>query len=95
MRLYAQYIISNSLSINENNTMAISYFTSGIRKQIGDNIKKARNKLGLEQIDVATIAGVNRSYYGKIEKGLANPSIEKLYKIIKALGVKSSDILPF
>ncbi len=75
--------------------MASHYFTSAIRKEIGDNLKKARKRKGLEQIDVATIAGINRSYYGKIEKGLANPSVEKLYKIIKALEVKASDILPF
>ncbi len=75
--------------------MASHYFTNAIRKEIGDNLKKARKRKGLEQIDVATIAGINRSYYGKIEKGLANPSIEKLYKIIRALDLKSSDILPF
>jgi transcriptional regulator with XRE-family HTH domain len=71
------------------------YFTSGIRKGIGERIKKARKTKGLEQVDISAIAGINRSYYGKIEKGLANPSIGKLYKIIKALEVKSSDIFPF
>ncbi len=75
--------------------MTSYYFTIGIRKEIGENIKKARKEKKLEQVDVAAVAGVNRSYYGKIEKGLANPSIEKLYKIIKALDLKSSDIFPF
>lgn len=75
--------------------MASFYFTSGIKKAIGDNIMKARKHKKLEQVDVASIAGVNRSYYGKIEKGLANPSIEKLYKIIKALDLRSTDVFPF
>ncbi|MGH7203713.1 MAG: helix-turn-helix domain-containing protein [Candidatus Levyibacteriota bacterium] len=71
------------------------YFTPTIRETIGKNLKKARKNKGLEQADVAAIAGVNRSYYGKIEMGEANPSIEILYKIIKALNLRSSDILPF
>jgi transcriptional regulator with XRE-family HTH domain len=75
--------------------MADYYFTSGIRKEIGERIKKARKTKGLEHVDISAIAGINRSYYGKIEKGLANPTVGKLYKIIKALGIQSSDILPF
>jgi len=75
--------------------MSDFYFTSGIRKEIGEKIKKVRKAKKLEQVDISAIAGINRSYYGKIEKGLANPSVDKLYKIIKALGIKSSDILPF
>lgn len=75
--------------------MASYYYTSALKKQIGESIMKARKKKGLEQVDVAAVAGINRSYYGKIEKGLANPTIEKIYKIIKVLDLKSSDILPF
>lgn len=69
------------------------YFTPNIRREIGKSIKKSRGKLS--QIEVAVDAGVNPSYYSKIERGEVNPSIEILFKIIKALKVKSSDILPF
>lgn len=71
------------------------YFTNTIRAEIGKNIKKARVKIGLKQVEVAVDAGVNPSYYSKIERGEVNPSLEKLFKIIKALKVSSSDILPF
>lgn len=71
------------------------YFTRQIREEIGKNIKKAREKKKLKQVDVAVDAGINTSYYGKIERGLVNPSIEKLYRIIRALGLDSSDIFPF
>lgn len=70
-------------------------FTSKIKEEIGNNIQKARKKGGLKQIDVAIDAGINSSYYGKIERGIVNPSLEKLFRIIKSLKVKSSDILPF
>lgn len=71
------------------------YFTAKLREEVGRNLERARKKKGLTQIEVAVEAGLNPSYYGKIERGLVNPSLEKLYKIIKSLGVRSSDILPF
>jgi transcriptional regulator with XRE-family HTH domain len=71
------------------------YFTPKIRRKIGMNIKRTRKKLGLKQVEVAVDAGLNTSYYGKIERGLINPSLKILYRIIKALKVSSSDILPF
>jgi len=44
---------------------------------------------------VSVDAGIGSSYYGRIERGQVNPSLEKLYRIIKALKVKVSEILPF
>jgi transcriptional regulator with XRE-family HTH domain len=71
------------------------YFTAKLRQEVGGNIKKIREKRKLKQIDVAVDAGINPSYYSKIERGEVNPSLEKLYRIIKSLKVKSSDVLPF
>lgn len=71
------------------------YLTEKIRREIGKNIKRIREKKNANQIDVAVDAGVNPSYYSKIERGEVNPSIDILYKIIKSLRVQSSDILPF
>lgn len=71
------------------------YFTKQLREKTGKRIRKARKDKGLKQVEVAVDAGLSPSYYGKIERGLVNPSLEKLHKIIKSLGVKSSDILPF
>ena len=75
--------------------MASFYYTTAIKKEIGEKIMKARKQKNLEQIDIAALAGINRSYYGRIEKGLANPTVEKLYKIIKVLDLTSSQVLPF
>lgn len=71
------------------------YFTAKLRQEIGKNIKKIREKKRLKQVYVAVDAGINPSYYSKIERGEVNPSLEKLFRIIKSLKVKSFDILPF
>jgi len=71
------------------------YFTVKIRKELGNNLKRIRKKKDLKQVEVSVDAGVNPSYYSKIERGEVNPSLEKVYRIIKALKIHSSDILPF
>ena len=71
------------------------YFTASIRENIGNKIKKARENMGVTQVVAAVDAGINSSYYSKIERGEVNPSLEVFFRIIKALKVKSSEILPF
>lgn len=71
------------------------YFTKQIKEEIGENITRIRKKKDLKQVEVAVDAGINPSYYSKIERGEVNPSMEKIYRIIKSLRVKSSEILPF
>jgi transcriptional regulator with XRE-family HTH domain len=47
------------------------------------------------QAEVAKHAGTNTNYYAKLERGEAVPSLKMLEKVVKALGIKSSDVLPF
>ena len=63
--------------------------------KIGKNIRKIREHKNRTQEDVSSEAGIEMSYYSKIERGEANPSLEIIYAVIRALHVKSSDILPF
>lgn len=64
-------------------------------KEVAANMKKIRLHKGLTQLEVAKKAGINSNYYAKIERGKLKPSVAKFEKIVKALEVKSSDILPF
>ena len=67
----------------------------GSQKQFGKNIKIARSKSDLTQQQVADKAKMHVNYYARIERGGENPSYEALEKIVKALGIKSSEVLPF
>lgn len=62
---------------------------------IGKNIRKTRKQQRKGQLDIAVEAGIEPGYYSRIERGQANPSLEKIYAIVRALGIKSSEILPF
>lgn len=67
----------------------------GSQQKFGQNLKIARKKANLTQQQIADKAKVHVNYYARIERGGENPSYEALEKIVKALGVKSSEVLPF
>lgn len=62
---------------------------------IGRKLQAARLSKGLTQAEVAKRVGTKTNYYAKLERGEAVASLKMLEKIIKALGTKSSEILPF
>lgn len=63
--------------------------------QMGENLKKARLKVGLTQSEVAEKAGINVNHYARLERGEVTASLGTLKNLLKILKVKSKDILPF
>ena len=65
-----------------------------IEINIGENIKKYRNKQGLSQEDFAKKSGVKYTTLTKIESNvIKKPSVLIMAKIAKALGVSIEDLL--
>lgn len=64
-------------------------------QKIGKKLKAARKKIGLTQEDVAKKADISINYYARIERDEENPTLETLERVLKALKLKSSDVLPF
>ena len=69
--------------------------TDKTTKQIADKLKQVRVEKGFTQATLSEKAGINVNYYAKVERGEAAPTAPILEKLVKALGVKSSDIFPF
>lgn len=63
--------------------------------KLGRNIREVREDKNKTQEQVSLDAGIEMSYFSKIERGEANPSLEIIYAIVKALNIKSQEILPF
>lgn len=59
---------------------------------LGTELKKARESAGLSQETVAFDAEIDRSYLSDIERDLHSPTVERLLRICKAIGVKPSEI---
>lgn len=57
-------------------------------KEVGEKIKKAREKLNLTQAQAAKKAGLNVNHFAKLERGEHIPGGETLEKLNKALNTK-------
>jgi transcriptional regulator with XRE-family HTH domain len=56
-------------------------------------IKARRKALGISQEALANIAEIDRSYTSHIERGTANPSLEVICKLAKALDISLAQLL--
>jgi transcriptional regulator with XRE-family HTH domain len=60
---------------------------SEITERVGFNILRIREKQGLTQEKLGTLAGLHRAYIGQVERGEKNLCITNLEKIARALNV--------
>jgi transcriptional regulator with XRE-family HTH domain len=63
------------------------------RAIVGANVRRARQKAGLTQEQVALQADIDLTYVGGIERGRRNPSVLVLARIADALGAEPADLL--
>lgn len=66
-----------------------------VLEKFGERMQKLRKASGISQEELASKLSMHRTYIGMVERGERNPTIRTLYKIAKALKVKSNDLLPF
>lgn len=59
-----------------------------LKKRLADEIKSLRKKRGLSQEALALQAGVDRTYVSKLERGIANPSLQILQSIATVFRVR-------
>jgi transcriptional regulator with XRE-family HTH domain len=58
------------------------------KKDAGDKLRDAREKLGLTQAEVAKKAKMTVNYYAMIERGEVNLTFDKIQSIVQALKLK-------
>lgn len=64
-----------------------------VEKALADILRRERRKKKLSQEKIAILAGVDRSYYSKIERGENKPTLNILFKISAVLEVRLSEII--
>ena len=60
---------------------------------IGKVIRKYREEKGLSQEVLSGLAGLDRTHYSKIERGLRSPTIDTLFKIAGALDMPPHQLM--
>jgi len=60
--------------------------------KLGKRIRQLREGQGLSQESVALVSGLDRSYFGGVERGEHNIAVINLEKIAIALNIKLTDL---
>lgn len=63
-------------------------------KQLGDNIRKCRNRRNLSQDALAKLVGLTRTSLTNIENGRQHPPLHTFCEIVEQLKVDISQLLP-
>ena len=64
-----------------------------MRKLVGKNVKRIREKKGLTQERLAEISGFSQQYISGLEQGRRNPTIITLYELAASLGVSHLELV--
>ncbi len=59
---------------------------------LGRALRRRRKELGRTQAEVSGQAGMNRSYYGALERGQRNATVEQIFKLEGPLQTRASEL---
>jgi transcriptional regulator with XRE-family HTH domain len=63
-----------------------------MRRLVGQNARRIRQKKGLTQEAFADISGFSQQYISSLEQGRRNPTVITVYELAVALGVSHVDL---
>lgn len=64
-----------------------------MRKLVGRNVKRLREKRGLTQEGLAELSGFSQQYISGLEQGRRNPTVVTVYELARALGVTHIELM--
>jgi transcriptional regulator with XRE-family HTH domain len=67
---------------------------SGYRREVGARIRELRRAREVSQEQLALDTGISRRYMSGIERGEANPSLDQLVRLARALVAQPAELLP-
>lgn len=64
-----------------------------MRKVVGDNVRRIRQKKDLTQEQFAEISGYSQQYISGLEKGKRDPTVITVFELATALGVGHLELM--
>jgi transcriptional regulator with XRE-family HTH domain len=64
-----------------------------MRKLVGRNVRRLREKRGLTQEELADLSGFSQQYISSLEKGTRNPTVITLFELAQALGTTPATLV--
>ncbi|MBK9080735.1 MAG: helix-turn-helix transcriptional regulator [Rhizobiales bacterium] len=66
---------------------------ASITKIVGENVRRAREAVGLSQEELGDKAGIDRTYVSGVERGVRNPTVKVLARLAEALETTPDKLL--
>ena len=66
-----------------------------LQKALGANVKRLRKEQGFSQESFADESGVSQAYLSRVERGMANPQLDRIQKIAVCLGISIPELFRF
>lgn len=60
---------------------------------VGEVLRRLREEKGKTQEVLSGLAGLDRTHYSKIERGLRSPTLDTLWKVAHALDLKPHELV--
>jgi transcriptional regulator with XRE-family HTH domain len=58
----------------------------------GQAVREARVKRGLSQEEAASLGGIDRAYFGHIERATKTPSVTMIWRVSQAVGRRPAQL---
>jgi transcriptional regulator with XRE-family HTH domain len=59
----------------------------------GKALRQVRSELGLSQEEAALVCGVDRAYFGQLERATKSPTLRTVWRIADGLDTRPSELL--
>ncbi|TWX68055.1 helix-turn-helix transcriptional regulator [Colwellia demingiae] len=67
---------------------------SDLIQKFAEKLRAKRGENNISQDALSKLTDIDRSYIGRIDRGEVNISLDKLFKIAKALKCQPADLMP-
>lgn len=66
---------------------------NGVERAFGDELRKARLKKGMSQMDLYKSTGLDRTFISDLERGIQAPSIRTIFRAAKGIGIEAESLI--
>ncbi len=66
-----------------------------LQKALGANVKRLRKEQDYSQEQFADESGLSQAYISRVERGIANPQLDRIQKIAVCLGISIPELFQF
>jgi ribosome-binding protein aMBF1 (putative translation factor) len=66
---------------------------NGVERAFGDEMRKARLRKGMSQMDLYKATGLDRTFISDLERGIQAPSIRTIFRAAKGVGIEPESLI--